>query len=387
MNFFKHYKNSYLSYFLMYFFFFFCLAFFSGFISVYLMDQGYSASQVSFVVSCSYVLSVIVQPFIGKLNDQHESRYVNSILLLIAGVSGIIFIFLKNIYLIAFVYSLVLAITNGTNPIIERMAILSRFKYGSIRVWATIGYAVATMISGFLYKNIGPYSLYVFFAIGELLCVIGILGTHSILPPVEKTKEKISMTSVFKIKHIPFYLIIVCLFYGITNVHHLYLPAMLKQNGLPINNVSTVIFFSTLSEVPVILLSRFYMNCFSNKQLLMSVFVLLFVQFFTFSFISSLIIQIIIVFLTKTVATMAFVMINLRIISTIVDNARQNTALSLVSACKSFSSILFQMFAGYLIDFTGYQMFYFVLFICSVVGMILVFFFKVPTNKELKVFH
>ena len=387
MNFFKHYKNSYLSYFLMYFFFFFCLAFFSGFISVYLMDQGYSASKVSFVVSCSFILSVIVQPFIGKLNDQHESRYVNSILLLIAGVSGIIFIFLKNIYLIAFVYSLVLAITNGTNPIIERMAVLSRFKYGSIRVWATIGYAVATMISGFLYKNIGPYSLYVFFAIGELLCVIGILGTHSILPPVEKIEEKVSMVSVFKIKHIPYYLIIVCLFYGITNVHHLYLPAMLKQNGLPINNVSTVIFFSTLSEVPVILLSRFYMNCFSNKQLLMSVFVLLFVQFFTFSFISSLIIQIIIVFLTKTVATMAFVMINLRIISTIVDNARQNTALSLVSACKSFSSILFQMFAGYLIDFTGYQMFYFVLFICSVVGMILVFFFKVPTNKELKVFH
>lgn len=387
MNFFKHYKNSYLSYFLMYFFFFFCLAFFSGFISVYLMDQGYSASKVSFVVSCSFILSVIVQPFIGKLNDQYESRYVNSILLLIAGVSGIIFIFLKNIYLIALVYSLVLAITNGTNPIIERMAVLSRFKYGSIRIWATIGYAVATMISGFLYKNIVPYSLYVFFAIGELLCVIGILGTHSILPPVEKIEEKVSMVSVFKIKHIPYYLIIVCLFYGITNVHHLYLPAMLKQNGLPINNVSTVIFFSTLSEVPVILLSRFYMNCFSNKQLLMSVFVLLFVQFFTFSFISSLIIQIIIVFLTKTVATMAFVMINLRIISTIVDNARQNTALSLVSACKSFSSILFQMLAGYLIDFTGYQMFYFVLFICSVVGMILVFFFKVPTNKELKVFH
>lgn len=387
MNFFKHYKNSYLSYFLMYFFFFFCLAFFSGFISVYLMDQGYSASKVSFVVSCSFILSVIVQPFIGKLNDQYESRYVNSILLLIAGVSGIIFIFLKNIYLIALVYSLVLAITNGTNPIIERMAVLSRFKYGSIRVWATIGYAVATMISGFLYKNIGPYSLYVFFAIGELLCVIGILGTHSILPPVEKIEEKVSMVSVFKIKHIPYYLIIVCLFYGITNVHHLYLPAMLKQNGLPINNVSTVIFFSTLSEVPVILLSRFYMNCFSNKQLLMSVFVLLFLQFFTFSFISSLIIQIIIVFLTKTVATMAFVMINLRIISTIVDNARQHTALSLVSACKSFSSILFQMLAGYLIDFTGYQMFYFVLFICSVVGMILVFFFKVPTNKELKVFH
>ena len=289
--------------------------------------------------------------------------------------------FLKNIYLIALVYSLVLSITNGTNPIIERMAVLSRFKYGSIRVWATIGYAVATIISGYIYKNIGAYSLYVFFAIGELLCVIGLLGTQSILPPVEKINEKISMSSVFKIKHIPYYLIIVC------NVHHLYLPAMLKQSGLPINNVSNVIFVSTLSEVPVTLLSHFYMNRFSNKQLLMSVFILLCIQFFTFSFLSSLIIQIMIVFLTKTVATMALVMINLRIISTIVDNARQNTALSLVSACKSFASIVFQMLAGYLIDFTGYQMFYFVLFICSVIGMVLVFFFKVPTNKDLKVFH
>ncbi len=387
MRFLKHYHDSYLSYFLMYFFFFFSLAFFSGFISVYLMDQGYSASQVSFVVSCSYILSVIVQPFIGKLNDQYESRYVNSILLLAAGMLGIIFIFLKNIYLITVAYSLVLAITNGTNPIIERMAILSRFKYGSIRVWATIGYAVATIIAGLIYKNIGPYSLYIFFAIGELLCVIGILGTHSILPPIEKIVEKVSMTSVFKIKHIPFYLIIVCLFYGVTNVHHLYLPAMLKQSGLPINYVSNVIFVSTLSEVPVILLSRFYMNRFTNKQLLMSCFILLVIQFFTFSFISSVILQIIIVFLTKTVATMAFVMINLKIISTIVDNARQNSALSLVSACKSFSSILFQMSSGYLIDFTGYQMFYFVLFIGSIIGMILVFFFNVPTNKELKVFH
>lgn len=150
MKFLRHYHDSYISYFLMYFFFFFSLAFFSGFISVYLMDQGYSASQVSFVVSCSYILSVIGQPFIGQLNDQYESRYVNSILLLIAGTLGVIFIFLKNIYLIALTYSMVLAITNGTNPIIERMAIVSRFKYGSIRVWATIGYAVATMISGSL---------------------------------------------------------------------------------------------------------------------------------------------------------------------------------------------------------------------------------------------
>ena len=82
----------------MYFFFFFSLAFFSGFISVYLMDQGYSASQVSF---CCFLFLYIIRHcsalLLEKLNDQYESRYVNSILLLAAGMLGIIFIFLKNI--------------------------------------------------------------------------------------------------------------------------------------------------------------------------------------------------------------------------------------------------------------------------------------------------
>lgn len=119
----------------------------------------------------------------------------------------------------------------------------------------------------------------------------------------------------------------------------------------------------------------------------MSVFVLLFAQFFTFSFISSLIIQIIIVFLTKTVATMAFVMINLKTLQRLLITQDKTPLYPLFQLVKSFSSILFQMLAGYLIDFTSYQMFYFVLFIYSVVGIILVFFFKVPTNKDLKVFH
>ena len=80
---------------------------------------------------------------------------------------------------------------------------------------------------------------------------------------------------------------------------------------------------------------------------------------------------------------MAFVMINLRIISTIVDNDRQNTALSLVSACKSFASIVFQMLAGYLIDFTGYQMFYFVLIIlCILYGVILWKILKTRTRRD-----
>lgn len=85
------------------------------------MDKGYKASDVSLVVSCSFVLSMITQPFIGNLYDRYDKKKVNGILLAIAGIFGIVFILANNIYMIAIVYSVVLAILNGVNPIIERM--------------------------------------------------------------------------------------------------------------------------------------------------------------------------------------------------------------------------------------------------------------------------
>ena len=386
----KQYENSYLSYFLMYFFFFFCVALFSGFISVYLMDMGFRASQVSFVVSCSFILSMLVQPFIGKLNDKYEPKYVNSLLLATTIILALIFVRIRNLYLIAIIYSIVLSIINGTRPIIERMAVLSKYKYGSIRVWATIGYALATMISGYLYAYIAPWSLYIVFGIGEILCVIGILGTKNTVVETKENvsfKEKVSIRKIILNKNMILYLIITCIFYGVTNVHHIYLPTMLRDNGLQINMVSTVIFISTLSEVPVILLSRFYMNRFSNKQLLLVVFGLLIIEFGTFAFISSLTIQILVVFLTKTVATMSFIMINLKVIATIVDISLQNTGLSIVSTCKSFISIIFQMMAGYVIDYTTFQIFYTILLIFSIIGFIIILSYKIPNNNALQIFH
>ncbi|WP_296882042.1 hypothetical protein [Thomasclavelia sp.] len=62
----KCYKNSYLSYFLMYNFYYLSWALFSALISVYLMDRGFKASDVSLVVSASFLTSMITQPIIGK---------------------------------------------------------------------------------------------------------------------------------------------------------------------------------------------------------------------------------------------------------------------------------------------------------------------------------
>ena len=87
----KRYKNSYLSYFLMYNFYYLSWALFSALISVYLMNMGFRASDVSFVVSASFLTSLITQPIIGKWNDQYDMKVVNTILFVIAIIGAILF--------------------------------------------------------------------------------------------------------------------------------------------------------------------------------------------------------------------------------------------------------------------------------------------------------
>lgn len=380
---FIRYKNSYLSYLLMYFFYFFSLAVFSGYISVYLMDKGYHASQVSMVVSWSFILSMVIQPIIGYLNDHYHQKTLNMLILLIAAILGVCFIYAQNIYLIAMIYSLALGLFNAASPVIENMATLSRFSYGKIRIWGTIGYAVASKVSGVIYDYVSPEAMYAFFTIGLIFCVIGIYGTQNVKQIKMQKKEK---SSGLLQKNFIIYLVIVCLFYAITNTNTTYLPAMFQNMGLSMNTTSTVIFILTLSELPVIFFSHQYMNRLTNKQLLVGIFILLIIQFLTYSCIHQPLIVVIVSICTKAVSTMLFIMLNLKIVSTIVDIKHQMSALALVQTCRNLGSIVFQWIAGYLIDFYSYDIFYLILALLSIVGMIICLLYRIPSGNDQHLF-
>ena len=81
-----------------------------------------------------------------------------------------------------------------------------------------------------------------------------------------------------------------------------------------------------------------------------------------------------------------FIMINMKVIATIIDSQHQISALSIVSTFKSFSSIIFQALAGYLIDLYSYQFFYIFLFGFAVIGLVLCIIYKIPSGNEHRLF-
>ena len=83
--------TGYLKYVLIYGGYYFAMALFSVLISVYLMDRGKSAVEVSFLVSAAAVIYMVFQPVAGMLQDRENRKVVTAVLLLVSAVTGVLF--------------------------------------------------------------------------------------------------------------------------------------------------------------------------------------------------------------------------------------------------------------------------------------------------------
>ena len=387
MDLLKYYKNSYLSYFLMYNFYYLSWAVFSALISVYLLDKDFKASEVSLVVSTSFLTSMIFQPVIGMFSDRYDVKKVNFVLFTLAGIGGLAFMFASSLITITIGYSFVLTLINGTNPVMEKIASSSPYQYGKIRIWGTIGYATGSWLAGMIYQLISPSAIFICFIITMILCIIGLLGTQTPSELGQNNEEKTKTSTLFHNYKYLYYLIIAAIFQGITNMANTYIPAMFQNDGLKVSLVSTILSFAVLCEAPLVLFSHKFMDKLTNKRLLIIAYSMITIQFLCYALNVWLPLKVIITLITKHPSGMLFIMINLKIVSTLVPKEHQITALAFVQTLRNLSSIIFQNIAGQILDISSYQILFALSLIVIVVSFVLVILFKVPSGKDQKLFN
>lgn len=383
----ERYKNSYLCYFLMYNFYYLSWAIFSALISIYLLDKGFKASEVSLVVSTSFLTSMIFQPVIGMFSDRYDVKKVNFVLFTLACIGGLAFMFASSLITITIGYSFVLTLINGTNPVMEKIASSSPYQYGKIRIWGTIGYATGSWLAGMIYQLISPSAIFICFIITMILCIIGLLGTQTPSELGQNNEEKTKTSTLFHNYKYLYYLIIAAIFQGITNMANTYIPAMFQNDGLKVSLVSTILSFAVLCEAPLVLFSHKFMDKLTNKRLLIIAYSMITIQFLCYALNVWLPLKVIITLITKHPSGMLFIMINLKIVSTLVPKEHQITALAFVQTLRNLSSIIFQNIAGQILDISSYQILFALSLIVIVVGFVLVILFKVPSGKDQKLFN
>ena len=385
------YTNSYLSYVILFFFYDLAFALFSALISVYLIGKGYSASQVSLLISAASLANMVTQPIIGNLTERFGMRPVNMVLFAASCFAAGLFVMAPNFAIIVIAYALMNLIMNGVNPVVERMATSSPYSYGSVRMWGSIGFAAGTQLTGLLYDHIAPVAPYVAFIFAMLLAILGFWGTNPRVPEAEQANiendgEPVSTKDLLTNKLFLYYLVLQVLFAAVTGAAYSFCAAYLTNKGLDASLASTFLAVAALIEIPLLLFSSKFMDKIPNKVLLLGVFAMVVIEMVIYGLNMPLPLIIVATFIGRHPPAIINIMTNMKVVNTIVDPRQQITGLALVKTCQSFGTIISNNIGGRIADAAGYPAMFMFLLAMIVVGLVGVVFFKVPSGNDKKLF-
>lgn len=310
-------RGSYFSYALTYFSFYFGMGAFISVQSVYLMGLGKSTGEMSFIVSASSLFGIVLIPAVGYLNDRlKKPRLIAGLLLAAVAVLGAVFAASRSTWVLYVLNGLIMGLVSAISPVCERMAGSGRFRYGTVRVWGTIGYAAAAQLAGLVMEFIAPRMIFVLFGAAIAVAAAGFAGTDGIR--FEQEAEKSTAADQLSFLSKPMFLLfaaIALVFSGMSNLNITYSPILLQELGLSTGFVGTALSLSTLVELPVILFSNRFMDRFSGRALTAAGFAVMLLQFLLYGFSSSAWLAFLSMLLLKAVGSTLFMMIMLKVVA------------------------------------------------------------------------
>ena len=156
----------------------------SGFSSVFLLDIGYSNTEIGTMLAIGNIVSVIIQPISANIADRSQKLNTLDIAMIMALVIGVfealVLIVGKRSIVLFVAYLAVIAVHAAMQPLLNSvegmfLRIGKRADYGLSRSFGSIGYSIVSMILGLVIASAGSGFLPLV-ALGFLaLLVIGLV--------------------------------------------------------------------------------------------------------------------------------------------------------------------------------------------------------------------
>lgn len=378
----KKSAKSYLRYASIYFFYFFAMALFGSMLSVYLAGGGKSTGEISLIVSGAGLFTMIAQPFVGILYDRTGWRKkLSMILLVLSACTGIVFGFTQNTWALFALNGLSMAFLNSVNPVCEQLASASPYRYGVLRLWGAIGYAAGTQVAGMILDFGTPVLLFILFAASAVMTCLSFRWTGLTDTEPAKTKSQTREKAALSLPLILF-CIFCFVFSGLTGAASTYVPLLLQELLGGTSLAGTVLFLGTLMEIPIIFLSDRFMDKLTGQQLLALNTLLLVIQTAAYSFSDSTFLVCAVLVLTKSVTTMLFIMVTLKVVLTLTGGQYATTALSVIATVKSVGGVVLNNLAGQAAETSSLQGLFGVFMWVSLALLAFSFLIRIPKDEK-----
>lgn len=368
------------------FFYYFSMGIFGSILSVYLAGIGKTTGEISFVISGSHIFAFAIMPLVSYIYDRVKKSYIVTYsVLALAAISGLAFACFQSTWLLFLFNGLSMSLVQCVAPICEQLCTTGKYRYGSVRVWGAAGYAASAQLAGIIYQFLAPVFLFIFFALTIAMTILGYWGAKEDRDLSEVRQNKPQDTQNAKFfwcnRNFILFLVVSFVFAGVTGLNSTYIPMLLVERGQTVAQAGTILFLGTMLEIPLILLSGKFMDYFKNKTLLVTAFVILILQFSIYGFGETVISAILSAILLKSMATMLFIMITMKVVINVIDERFIISALGLTATIKSLGSVMFQNAGGFYMENRSLNMLYIILAAFSIIGLILSLNVKINKSK------
>jgi PPP family 3-phenylpropionic acid transporter len=259
---------------LFYFFVFFAFGTLLPLLSVYLQEVvGLSGTEIGIIMSISPVTTIFVQPIWGMITDYtRKPVLVLTIALVATSLIGLLYSFIYEYYWLLVITVLLASAQSAIVPISDSIALNYAQKnggnYGSIRLWGSIGFAVAVLIGGWLSDRLA--FVVIFYLFSFMLILSGLLAWR--LPKESQPMKKETlrgMARLFKIPNFILLLFATFLIFGPILANNFYFGIFIKQLGGTLTGIGLAFLLAAGSEAPFMKIADALIDRFGMVPLLM----------------------------------------------------------------------------------------------------------------------
>ena len=248
---------------------------FTSFSLLYFKSMGLSDTQIGFALSINILCGILGQLIWGFLCDRF--RTIRKIFILanfMIGVIVLLFLIAKSPLFILSLMGL-LGFAQIPQPAILDTWILKKMpgreqEYGSIRLWASIGFALSALVFGRLIDRFGYPTMF----ISALFFLVLSLILSWMIPDIkEKITEREGLKKAYKeLLTRKTYLFFICICFTIglaARTTHTLLPLIIEKVNGHAGHLGLALFITGIAEIPMLIASRKFGKRFKSLNLIL----------------------------------------------------------------------------------------------------------------------
>lgn len=359
-------------------------------LGVYLKDSLHlSGTQIGTITSIGPIVMIFIQPLWGILCDYTQKpREVLFGTLLATGIIGFLYSTTAT-YAILVVISFALAFSQSAIiPISDSIALnyvqKGQDNYGGIRLYGSLGFAIAVFVAGRASQSFGTVIIFYLFAV---FMFAGAILTSTL--PKQGTNLEVNLLQgckvLFKKREFLLFLCSSFFIFGPINANNTYFGLLIMKLGGTLTAVGIIFLLSAGSEAPFMRISSYWMSKLGVGRILILSSAVSAIRWL-FYFFEPPILLIYITTIAQGLSIGLFVPAALQYVRSLSSDSMQSTAVTLYASAGSglgtwFSTII----GGILMDYFGIQAIYFCYFVLTCIGiflLILIFRSKVPPRMK-----